>query len=1629
MVFLTHMSYLYSSAAMLRRICLSVLVAERQPSIALSIKLDKNRTRSISSMPERSLIEEHMTSIPADFALDSFVFITAFTASLFVFINTSEQVKLSRLCFIKSIASGIFSSESIVKIKVEMEDKKLPLTRFGFSPFWGVYFEFTPSFIIRANAKIEAKASIETSVGFSVGTNGFQNLTKEPTVTSDIDIEGTVFVGLSFEPKVRIISDDIANAKMTAEIGGEITGKKEILSSEHDDDAYHCCTSCIDGDISVKGEISASASILNKKNLTFKVDLLKINIKLYDFYYSFDKGTGDFTECPYWRTNTIVNVTDEQGSPLAGATVRYGIMDVSNLTYLDFYDFENFVEKSFSPVDSGTADDNGFFTAGVDNDDFPGQIIIVEASKNKFVTQKQVAVLSHKPCKMTIKLAPEGASAGASVNASAITSKRKVSFADGTNQTAIKRVFTAKKALVSGSASLVITTDGTLYSCGQPTYNVYEKISDFTGTTQTYETYLSLDYIPLKVAENIVDVATISSGVGAITADGVLHTWGVNEELGPKDDPYFRYTSADSNGEHIIVAKAPLSGVKQIESDGDEFVAMVTVSDELLLCGHKGTNSNLRYGVDPNGSGDNNYGKFFEKVMDNVASISIGEDNIAAVTKDGSLYVWGDARVGDGTTEIRTVPTKIMDNIASVSLGAGHGAAVTNNGELYMWGGNRYGQLGIPNQGNSYVYDSPVKVMDNVAQVSLCGLSSAAVTKDGNLYTWGSNGNFGLLGTGTTVPTYTTPQKIMSDVASVSLAGLNGLAQKKDGSIWIWGSNNSGQLGNGTTIRSLIPIKYTIPAVDKPSGLVFALPEGATVSKPSIFSARSYASLEYSAQAGSANQLQQALFEGLIPNSVYNFYAMRSDIADDLLVSSNVLYMTQCVSDDSGNLTVNYNSDINVDDSIVFVKGIERIDFSKADIYTFSKYTSDSKVYAAPMVYYNDELLTEGRDYTVGGEYSSDVPGKYSITLTGKGDFIGSQTAEWELCSPNAVIHVHSGGTATCSTKAICEDCGEEYGEVNPENHVNTELQNAKAATETEDGYTGDTVCTDCNEVIETGTVIPKAHTVHTGGTASCSAKAICEVCGAEYGELDPDNHANTELKDEKAATCITKGYTGDTYCKDCGILIANGSETDFAQHSGGTATCQAKAICATCGQEYGEKNGNNHANTEIRDAVTPTCTTEGYTGDTYCTDCGAKVQTGTAISTTGHNWRVTSEIAATTSAEGKRIYTCSDCNVTREETIPKLTHPSGGGSSGGSSGGSGGGSYRPHTHRYIYDEEIIKEATCTENGEKSLSCSCGLTTTQSIPALGHNYRDEITKPATATENGIRTFNCTRCGHSYTEQIEKTGGDLTKPESGIPFIRNDYGNSGWDAIGAKIDVAKIGDTITVDMNETTVVPGSIFEKLKGKDLTAIFDIGDGIIWSVNGKDITSDGLTDIDLAVKSNTLNIPIDIVNNVTGERYNIQISLAYDGEFGFKATLSINLGRENAGQKATLYYYNNSELEFISECTIATDGTALLIFTHASDYLIVIGESKSTEGDTSDTSDTSTSGGDTSSSSTGNSTSSGDASSDSSGSSSGNSGASSNGDTEEDNPITGVTAVVPLAAVIAAAATLTITKSRKGK
>ena len=166
-------------------------------------------------------------------------------------------------------------------------------------------------------------------------------------------------------------------------------------------------------------------------------------------------------------------------------------------------------------------------------------------------------------------------------------------------------------------------------------------------------------------------------------------------------------------------------------------------------------------------------------------------------------------------------------------------------------------------------------------------------------------------------------------------------------------------------------------------------------------------------------------------------------------------------------------------------------------------------------------------------------------------------------------------------------------------------------------------------------------------------------------------------------------------------------------------------------------------------------------------------------------------------------------------------------------------------------------------------------------------------------------------------------------------------SDGWEDIVDELADAEDGDTITIDMNGETEVPGDIWEAIAGKDVTVILDMGEDISWTVDGSDVpTATSFSSMDFGVDMNTSGISVDVINTVTGELGSVQITLAHDGEFGFALTLTAPLGKENAGYWANLYHYdeNAKTLNYETSAQVASDGTASLRMTHASQYAIVI-------------------------------------------------------------------------------------------
>ena len=286
--------------------------------------------------------------------------------------------------------------------------------------------------------------------------------------------------------------------------------------------------------------------------------------------------------------------------------------------------------------------------------------------------------------------------------------------------------------------------------------------------------------------------------------------------------------------------------------------------------------------------------------------------------------------------------------------------------------------------------------------------------------------------------------------------------------------------------------------------------------------------------------------------------------------------------------------------------------------------------------------------------------------------------------------------------------------------HENTELRKAKDATCTEDGYTGDTYCKDCNEKIADGKTIPaKGHTevIDPAVEPTCTKPGKtegkhCSVCNAvivAQEELPAKGH--TEVIDPAVEpTCTEPGKTEGKHCSVCNAIIV--AQTEIP--------------------------ANGH--TEVIDpAVEATCTEPGKTEGKHCSVCNAIIVAQTEIPANGHTEVIDPAVEATCTTpgktEGKHCSVCNEILVAQTE-IPAKDHS--------------------------WDEgKITTSPTCENAGVKTYTCTvCNATKTKIIDATGHTPVDVAEQPATCTEAGHTAgTKCSVCGAiiSGMEEIPATG--------------------------------------------------------------------------------------------------------------------------------------------------------------------------------------------------------------------------------------------------------------------------------
>ena len=368
----------------------------------------------------------------------------------------------------------------------------------------------------------------------------------------------------------------------------------------------------------------------------------------------------------------------------------------------------------------------------------------------------------------------------------------------------------------------------TTMPAGNLTLTAIWTIKSYAISYVILDNYDPINDIPLIAGETIIQVSLGYNHSSALTSMGRIFTWGANGfgELG-NETTIQSYSPIDITlsfnlnlGETIIKISVGTNTSSALTSNGRLFMWGRNTSGQL------GDNTTTGQLV------PKDITSFFNLSWgESIIQVSIGDFHSSALTSNGRLFMWGYnfyGQLGDNTTTEQLVPKDITsffnlssgETIIQVSMGDYHSSALTSNGRLFMWGRNTSGQLGDNTSNNRFV---PTQITnqfslftgESIIQVSLGEAYSSALTSKGRLFMWGNNFH-GQLGDGTNIYRYT-PTDITSQfsieqgekIILVSLGYIHSLAITSKGKIYAWSKNNTGQLGDGTIIASLIPKEIT----------------------------------------------------------------------------------------------------------------------------------------------------------------------------------------------------------------------------------------------------------------------------------------------------------------------------------------------------------------------------------------------------------------------------------------------------------------------------------------------------------------------------------------------------------------------------------------------------------------------------------------------------------------------------------------------------------------------------------------------------------------------------------------------------------------------------------------------------
>ena len=361
-----------------------------------------------------------------------------------------------------------------------------------------------------------------------------------------------------------------------------------------------------------------------------------------------------------------------------------------------------------------------------------------------------------------------------------------------------------------------------------------------------------------------------------------------------------------------------------------------------------------------------------------------------------------------------------------------------------------------------------------------------------------------------------------------------------------------------------------------------------------------------------------------------------------------------------------------------------------------------------------------------------------SVTKIGDYAFMGCSGLK-EITIPNSVTKI--GYDAFCKSLIIVDSVVYYNGTINEWNA----LYEANYYYGSNDNlFTSTILCSDgvlnCRHKFDNGK-ITKAETCTENGVKTYT----CTICDETKTEIIPAAHK--VVKDKAVeATCAREGKTAGSHCSVCNAVISEQETLPVKEHifDNGkitkNATCTENGVktytCINCDETKTKIILAGHDAVADR-AVAATCTTPGLTVGIHCSVCDAVIKEQKVVPATGHSYDAGRVTKqATCSENGVKTYTCTICGETKSETISKKDHTA------------------------VIDKAV--SATCTSAGKTAGShcsvCNTIITEQNVVSPTGHSYdTGKVTKAATCTVTGVKTYTCTKCKSTKTETISATG--------------------------------------------------------------------------------------------------------------------------------------------------------------------------------------------------------------------------------------------------------------------------------